>query len=159
MRLQKLWLKTQLNFKFLGRPKTLQFVLIFGLFLLQVGCGPKGPTLTDCVSDPKNNQLRCFDYSKHQFVQKTPKDIDGWVCLNPVDEKNLLMACAGKANGPLVNLCIYDFPSNEMACFDEKAQTSSHIPFANTENYVCVSGSDYQQLLTYCAQKKAGLIP
>lgn len=122
-------------------------------------CGAHGPAVVTCISDPKDNQFRCYDYLQGKNIIKTLQQADGYICLSPVDEKNLLMSCAGKTNGPLVNLCIYDFGSDQMDCFNQLQNQANHIPFANSENDVCVSASDYQAILTYCAQKKAGLVP
>lgn len=124
------------------------------LFLLCSGCG-HGPSVTECISNPKENNLHCYDYTSGKSLIKTFLQIESWACLHPTDEKNFLTACENKYQGPAVNFCLVDNGAQQLSCYDEASQKSNHIALANTENYICTSVVDFQAVLSYCARIKA----
>lgn len=124
--------------------------ILFTTFSL-AACGPK-PTI--CISNPAEDNSRCYDYEKKVSSQKTFIDMEGMICLSPVDFSNELDACKRKMPGPLVNACVVSILSQGFRCFDQVSQKPNVIPWEDTENYGCVSPQDQEQLLKYCKTLK-----
>lgn len=129
--------------------KQLKTLAILSVSFNIIACGPK-PTI--CISNPKETNFRCYNYDKGKSLQKTLKQADGMTCLSPVDSSNELEACKLKHPGPQVNACIVSSDDVDFHCFDVKTQSFNLIPWSLTENYVCTSPQDHDQLLTYCKQ-------
>lgn len=113
-----------------------------------LGCGGLKPTL--CISDPKQNQLECYDYQKAETSTKSFAEVDNWLCENASDFQNVVEACKAHRAGPKVNECVVFSAEGQMHCFDETTQKFNLIEFADTENFVCVSAREKQNLLDYC---------
>jgi hypothetical protein len=128
--------------------------LLLPILLICSSCG-HGPYVTECISNPIKANLVCYDYEKSQSLTKLFSAVENWICLNPVDERNFLRACAERTDGPQVNVCIIDNANVQMSCFNQSTGLPNTIPMWKTENYVCLSGTDFNAVLNYCLRARA----
>lgn len=123
--------------------------------LLSLTSCAHGPYVVECISNPKEANLHCYDYRASKSLNKLYRDVDGWVCLNPTDERNFLRACSQKTDGPQVNLCLVNYAGDEMRCFNQVTGQLNQPKLWETENYVCLQGMDFNAVLNYCLRARA----
>ncbi len=84
------WLdKSNAVFKSLSQPTTPEEKAADAKAFSLVSCA-NGPKLNVCISDPKNNQLSCFD-SRTQAASTIPySKTENYFCLSPQDAQTLL---------------------------------------------------------------------
>lgn len=67
----------------------------------------------------------------------------------------LISACASCNDAPKVDVCISDPANNQMACVD-RDKKSYVLPYAQSENYVCLVPEDLKTVLEYCKVQRQG---
>lgn len=73
--------------------------LLLTLFAVSsLGCGPGGPAVKICVSDPEREGLTCFDSKTQAQSFLLYKESENYVCVSPNDFKTVLNFC--KENKP-----------------------------------------------------------
>lgn len=65
---------------------------------------------------------------------------------------SLLCLAASCKNGPKLKVCISDPQAGGLDCYDQTTEQSSFMPYPDTDRYVCLSPSDSQALLSFCAR-------
>lgn len=116
-------------------------------------CGPKGPIVTICDSNPKENNFICKNPNWKTSLNMSLTQVDGWIFLSAADEGSELTACINRTSAK-VNVCVFSSQAMAFSCFNETNGLSSGLSFANSENMVGISSVDEQILLTYCESLK-----
>lgn len=118
--------------------------LVACLILLAVSAScDNGPKVNWCVTDPV--AWGCADGSS-----AAPETFENWACLSPRDTERLLKACEDRVPAT-VNYCVVAEGGLDLICAD-----GSFVTIVQGVNYPCLSGSDAERLLDYCARRRRG---
>lgn len=123
---------------------------VLALLIFGTGCGPKGPIITDCISNPKANNFICYNEKQQKKVSFAPSAVDNWIFVSAADEQSFLNACAKKQGGVKISVCVFAAATLNFACFNEVTGQSFGMTFQQSENWIGVSPVDEQLILEFC---------
>lgn len=67
---------------------------------------------------------------------------------------SIALSCSSTAPGPNVTVCLSDVKNSSFDCSRKADETTSHIPWASTDNFVCMAPDDFESFVTYLRSRK-----